>query len=194
VHPPHCQEGKYSEIFYDKNSGLIQGLGPATIGQPFFIGAAVIEQEALAEVPIEGPADFLETILQPAIRNEKAGVFVSERLWFDMGSPSLWLNTHLKLIDLVEKGDLSQRWRKRIESVNIRKSEGIWVSKSYGRPLKTANWVAPCYWHPGDPECNVRAPRLLGPCVVLYGAIPGRIEDALELSHGIGFNGHWVST
>ena len=182
VFPPNPL-GAYREISFDPHTGLIEHLGEVVRGKPYFMGAAVIEPEALANVP-EGPAEFVPTILAPAVAERKAGVFYSSGLWHDVGSPELWLDTHLALIEKLEANTLPERIRKRIEIVNDRICPGIWVSKRAPGQLQTVQWQAPAYWDPLS--SRVVAPKLLGPRAAVYGD-PG--PNASPLKDAIQFDG-----
>jgi MurNAc alpha-1-phosphate uridylyltransferase len=181
--------GKYREILFSGENSLIAGLGDLQAGQPFFIGAAVLEADALTEAPTEGAFEFVPHVLEPAIRAQKAGAFITQGSWFDVGNPALWLEAHLGLIDRLETGRIAPRWRKRIESVNKRLAPGIWVSSSSQLRHGTAEWVAPCYWSRSADTC-ADLPRTLGARAVLYGQAPRLSSETLQA--GIGFKGQWV--
>lgn len=178
--------GKYREILLDPSASLVRGLGELQSGRPFFVGAAVLETEALRNVPLSGPAEFVPTVLEPAIRERKAAYFLADGLWYDVGSPELWFRAHLELMELLETGRLPSAWRARVETVNRRIAPGLWVSKNAARPVRSADWAGPAYWNPWR-EASAEAPRELGPRAVLYGSTSGARRD------GIGFGGAWVS-
>jgi NDP-sugar pyrophosphorylase family protein len=171
--------GKYREIHLDLESGLVRGFGELTNGRPFFVGAAVLEAEALANVPPSGPAEFVPTILEPMIRARKAGFFLTQGIWKDIGAPELWLEAQLFLIRALETGHLPQSWRRRLEHRNRRAASEIWLGR--GR-ASVVDWAEPCYW-----DGVGRAPRSLGPRAVLYGELP-----RAPVGPGIGFHGLWV--
>lgn len=185
------QHEKYREILFDPSTSLITGLGEKVLGRPYFVGAAVIDPEALAQVPAVGPSEFVSHILMPAIRDGKAGVHLADGMWQDVGSPALWLQAHREVLRALETGRLSQTWRERLERHNQRVGWETWVSRAVpSRTLRTSGWAGPAYWSPwlgSDPK----APTSLGPDAVLYGAdVPGESPKL----QGIGFGGHWVST
>jgi NDP-sugar pyrophosphorylase family protein len=160
--------GAYREILMDPTSGLIQGLGEVVLGKPYFIGAAVIEPEAFAGISGDAPSEFLPQVLEPAIRNKKAGYFLTRGKWFDVGSPLLWSEAHQELMKLLELGNLSQVWRRRIETINHRIGQNVWISKKARRDFFTADWQGPAYFNDlGD--STARPPREFGPNAVLYG-------------------------
>lgn len=175
--------GKYREIRVE-SSGLVSGFGDVVEGKPFFTGAAILEEEALKNVPPEGPSEFRDMILAPAIAAGRAGAFVVNGLWRDVGSPELWHRTHFDLLEKLETGALTSRLRRRLDSANRRVAQGFWVSRKAGTVCRMQG-TAPCYWAPG--EGSFAAPRELGPEAVLYGSPASGV-----LAHGIGFAGRWV--
>lgn len=186
VFPAGPSGGKYRELFLDRQSGLITGFGELAEGRPFFVGAAILEPEALREVPPQGPAEFVPAILEPAIRDRKAGVFLSSGIWHDVGSPGLWLKAHAELIRALETRALPA-WRERIESVNKRIAPGIWISRRSRTHVPAAQWAGPAYWNPLRDE-TAHAPRELGPDMVVYGSCP---RDS-GLSRAICYRGLWA--
>jgi mannose-1-phosphate guanylyltransferase len=183
VFPEPPTTGKYREIYLDSETGLVSGFSPdLRTGRPFFIGSAVLEHDALRDVPMSGPSEFVPTILEPMIREKRVGFHLVRGAWKDIGSPELWLDSHLYLIRALETGRLAERWRKRIESVNRRLANEIWVSRSSSH-VSAMNWAGPCYYSGALP------PAVLGPSSVLYGA-PS--EDT-GLSAGIGLGGKWAA-
>lgn len=180
---------RYREIKFDSQQGLLTGLGEQMEGRPFFMGAMVLEPEAFSQVSLGEPAEFVPAVLQPAIQKRKAGVFLSAGTWFDMGTPELWRNTHLSMIQQLEGAsgsrDLNSLWRKRIESVNRRLNPGVWISRGTPRPPHLASWSAPCYWN--SRSGDLKFPVDFGPGAVLYG------EPSQESSQsGIGYGGQWI--
>ncbi len=176
--------GKYAEIITEP-SGLIQKIGPHCSGRPFFIGAAVFEPEALAHVPFGVPAETIPLIFQPAIDAGRAGfhgVTGGYGIWKDIGSPSLWLDAHLEIIERLETGRLPGSWRKRMEAVSERVSNGVWIGKRARRPRSPFSFSGPCFW-----DGQGLMPKSLGARAVLY----GETKDP-DLRNGIGFEGAWV--
>ena len=179
----------YSEVLTDSTLECVSGLGKLTTEGYFWSGAAILEQEALAHVPEIGPSEFVPTILHPALRDQKVGVFMSESPWFDIGSPSLWLDTHLNLLSLLEEKNqaltLFPRWRERILDLNYRISSGVWIRKGVelNRDLILRG---PLYiGFEGEQEDQFEE---LGPRCVVYDA---KISQR-RLSQGIGYCGFWV--
>jgi MurNAc alpha-1-phosphate uridylyltransferase len=167
--------GKYREIIMDRNTGLIRKLGDFAQGKPYFVGAAVMECDALDGISGTEPAEFVPKILEPAIRDQKAGFFLTEGQWHDVGSPELWGEAHFKLMERLETGKLSPLWRHRLESLNLRIGQNMWVSKRARRNFPTAEWHAPAYFSPdlnrdsSDQSGATHPPREFGPRAVLYG-------------------------
>lgn len=160
--------GMYREVQFDEQTSLVTGLGSLASDKPFFVGAAVLEPDALDHVPNEGPAEFVPTILEPAIHDGKVGVFVSSGEWHDVGSPQLWLEAHCALMRLLENRP-PLLWLKRVESINKRIAPGIWVLKGSKGYAGTADWKDPLYWNPLKDE-TARPPLSFGPRAVLYGS------------------------
>ena len=195
---------KYREIHFDSSRGLITSLGALAEGRPYFVGAAVLEPEALSSVPDGVPSDFVKSILEPAISSGRAGVYLSQGSWFDIGEPKLWLKTHLALINMMEQGQCqgasSVLWNGRIARHNLKLRDGIWVSrKSIGQGGEpgVSKWIAPCYWNGESPlsfsgdgregHSSTNLPQQLGPEAVLYGPC----REGGKYSRGIGFAGEW---
>jgi NDP-sugar pyrophosphorylase family protein len=192
--PADVQREKYREIHFDPATSLISSLGEHALGRPYFVGAAVIEPDALTGVPPEGPAEFVPTVLAPAIAEGKAGVFYTSGQWHDVGSPKLWQDAHIAMLRLLETGGLSRLWRARLEQGNKRIASQVWVSKDApARYLRTANWAGPAYWSPLR-DSTATAPGVFGPDAVLYGTAQGVSSVSTEeLSSGIGFRGVWTA-
>lgn len=179
---------RYREIGIDPLTGMVRQLGNLEEGRPFFVGVAVIEPEALAHLPEGRPLEFVPEILAPAIASGRAGAYMTEGRWHDIGSSALWLGTHLSLLDAMETGAVSPVWRKRIEKASRRSGDRAWVSRgAKGAPTAL---FGPAYL--GDAPTRARQedahwPRGLGPGAVLYGPMAG----AGELAAGIGYDGLW---
>jgi NDP-sugar pyrophosphorylase family protein len=180
---------KYREIFLgpsgSEDSGLIQGLGDLQSDKPYFVGAAILEPELFKDIATDQPSDFVEKILRPAISEKKAGYYLTEGKWFDIGSAPVWLETHLQLIRDLETGELSRNWRLRLEENNLRIAQQVWISRGARRDFKIAGIAAPAYFnHLGD--STAQPPALLGPDAVLYGDAHSFKGD---FSRRIGFRG-----
>jgi len=179
--------GKYREILFDADQGLVTGFGVPVEGRPYFVGAAVIEPEALANVP-GGPQGFVPTILEPAIREGKAGLYLAEGQWHDVGSPQLWLNTHTSLIEGLECGRMPALWRERVERSAKRVAPNVWVSRKGTKSFNASEWAGPVYWDAMGDE-TARPPQKFGPRAVMYGSAHSPGET---FSGGIGYRGVWV--
>jgi NDP-sugar pyrophosphorylase family protein len=184
----------YREIFFDRHTGLITALGDQQVGKPFFVGAAVLEPEAFASLPSGRPADFVEDVLRPAIQKQKVGYFMTKGSWYDIGSPLLWLKTHLSFLSRMETGDfrskVSRCWAKRVTQGNIRVGDRMWRSLRSPVPKTTTTWNSPCYL--GDSyKADIPAswPVHLGPNAVLY----GYNSEKNQFQNGIGFSNHWFT-
>lgn len=161
--------------------GLIRGLGALAQARPYFVGVAVVEAEAFGGVGSSEPSELVPRILEPAIRDSKAGFFLSSGCWLDIGAPELWARAHFELIRRMEIGSVAPEWRHRIESVNHRIGQEMWVSRRARRRFPTAEWWAPAYFNElGDPTAI--PPRRFGARGVLYGKArptPERFENAI---------------
>lgn len=190
VAPGSAQREAYREILLDPARGLVTGLGEKGYGKPFFVGAAVIEHDALAGIPASGPAEFVPTVLAPAIAEGKAGAFLADGHWHDVGSPGLWLESHLAMLRGLETGRLSRAWRERLERGNRRVAALAWVSKdASSRSIRTSGWAGPAYWNPLQ-DSTAAAPAALGPEAVLYGNAQGLGSG---FNSGIGYRGVWTA-
>jgi NDP-sugar pyrophosphorylase family protein len=189
VFPEPPTSGKYREIFLDAETGLVTGFSPdLRSGRPFFIGSAVLETDAFKNVPMSGPSEFVPTILEPMIRERRVGFHLVRGSWKDIGSPELWLDSHLFLIRGMETGKISKRWQDRIEKANRRIASETWVSRwaldsnAWKIRAQAATWGGPCYFSGEAP------PRELGPSGVLYDST----SISSCLSSGIGLGGKWM--
>jgi mannose-1-phosphate guanylyltransferase len=173
--------GSYREILMDEESGLVEGLGQVVPGKPYFASAAVIEPEALDGISTDEPSEFVPRILEPAIRDGKAGFHLTSANWFDIGSPALWSHAHVELMSLLETGQIPALWRKRIEAVSQRIGTRMWISKNAKRSFPTADWWSPAYFNHLQ-DTTAQPPREFGPNAVLYGdahSYRGRLQDAI---------------
>ena len=182
--------GEYREILcrWDPRApelGLVVGTGRKDRGVPFYTGVAIIEPELLVHLPANRELEFVPAILEPAIQAGKVGAVRTEGLWYDIGSPDLWLATHIDLIRRMETGHLPFLWRRRIELGNKRLADGVWISKrtphSMGSHLRLD---PPVYLDAAVPHS--RGSRLdLGPEAVAY----WHSDSPESFSHGIHWNG-----
>lgn len=178
----------YREIIVNPRTGLVESLGELRSEAPFFVGAAVLEPGAPAGVPASGPAEFVPSILRPAIERGLAGAWVTDGTWYDIGSPDLWMRAHLELLRQLETGErLPQNWRSRLESANRRVGHQAWIKKESLSRARFSRIAGPSYW--SALETEDRAPKNLGPFGVLYGQAP-----APDFERGIGFSGKFFRT
>lgn len=183
--PPSSKE-YYTEILLDHENGLISGLRERQTGKPGFASVAVIEPEALHEVPLGSPSELVAHVLSPAIEKKRAGYFMMDGFWLDVGSSKLWFEAHRFLVQGLETGRVPILWRKRIEKRNRRLGQEIWTSLDSPRILKTIDWSGPCYWSPsGDPSAE--PPTQFGPNAFGY----GELSEKQGLQNGIGFGRNW---
>ncbi len=193
VLPSGPRDAQYPEILYDGNERLVTGIGKPQSSRPFWTGAAVIEPEALLGVTQDGPSEFVPEILAPAIRNQRAGVFVEDGLWYDIGSPSLWLDTHFDLMRLFEstheKNDRIRLWEKRFLTTNDSLGKNCWAHTSQRTQLgkNTLEIQGPCYLG-GVNQVGVEKVQV-GPNAVIYDQMP---PLGVKIENGIAFGGYWV--
>jgi hypothetical protein len=193
VFPSGPINAHYPEILIDEKRGLITGIGKPKVSSPFWTGAAVIEPDALLGVPHSGPSEFVPEILLPAIRGQKAGLFLSEGIWSDIGAPELWLATHFELMRLFEMAESQNSrlkiWQERFSKINYSLGRNQWAHIS-NRPSLTRGAFkveGPCYL--GDGAHAPLANSQIGPHAVVYGQISEQVE---KLENGIAFGGYWV--
>ncbi len=203
VFPKAPLGGTYREVLFDSQTHLMTGLGELSTEKAFYIGAAILESESLVRVPTHGSSDFVSTILEPAVREKKVGVFLTSGIWCDIGTPSLWLDTHFTLISYLEAGYFPnprmKNWQRLLEEKNVRLQEGQWVYSQYARKCQNPVWSSPCYWgldssQSDDLNESQAIPQFLGPYGVLYGKLTSdQIALGAGKGKGIGYAGYWVS-
>ncbi len=160
-------EQQYSEILIDPEGERMSAIGEASTTGLMYSGSAVLEPEAVASLPLGSSADFVRDILLPAVQSYRVGVHVFSAPWLDIGSPRLWWNAHLQLMQRYEDGTLPESWGVLMERYCRRVDRGIWVSRGVS-VQKNARWSARSFWD-GAGE----APAALGPDAVLYGGWSG---------------------
>lgn len=189
THPSEC----YPEILFNSDRECVIGIGRSLPSGVFWSGAAVLEQEALANVPEKGASEFVPYILHPALQQQRVGALLMKSCWYDIGTPQLWLQTHFDLMDELESSrpssGLMSQWRKRLLQRNLQIRPGIWVDRrvpSLGQiPVRSPSYVG---WSEEAPFSDQGVPYSeLGPrCVVYGGVVP---QDALQ--RGIGYSRFW---
>ncbi len=191
VKPVAPGSGKYREILLDTERGLISGIGEPRIGRPVFVSAAVMEAEVLRGLPEDEVLETLPLIFKPAIAAGKAAYFLTDGIWLDVGSPRLWLEAHLELLDRLETGRIAPWIRRKIEAKNRRIGERVWVSERVSpralRRLPSEALCGPLYLGELPDARDV----VYGPRAVWYGH---KRSGAVEHKDGIGYGGVWVST
>lgn len=148
THAP--QGGNYREIIIDRRRQLVTGLGELRPQSTFYTGVSIIHPEAIPDsIATDQPSDFIKEILEPAIRRGKVGVYLVDTQleprsmrWFDIGSPKLWWETHLRWIELLEEDEfpttLSNRLKKRARRIrpnlwsDVADLNADWTARSQG--------------------------------------------------------------
>ncbi len=120
--------GSYRELFTDESTGLITGFGEKKSKVPFYSGVAVFDPRCFQSLPLGQVAEFVPSVLEPLIRANKVGFQWSDNLWFDVGSPELWWQTHFDLRREYEAGNLPHSWQQVLDQ----RASGVYVSESQG--------------------------------------------------------------
>lgn len=146
---PGRRTGAYREIGLDPDAvtrkdpgGLILGAGEVVAGKPFFAGIAVLEREAVESLHHGVASDFLQAILKPAIASQRAGYHlwgadagsgIDSALWFDIGTPGHWHETHFEVERLIKSGQCPRGWQGKIAAA--RASGGFTLSERPARVI-----------------------------------------------------------
>jgi NDP-sugar pyrophosphorylase family protein len=69
-------------------------------GGYLFTGCHVIDEEVLDRIPPEGPSDIVRDVYRGLAEEGRLGSVVHEGFWWEFGTPALYLEGSLKLIDL----------------------------------------------------------------------------------------------
>ncbi len=162
VHPCSSTGEAYREILFDPRSGLMTGLGEKSLYAPFFTGFSIMDPSALEGLEVGKPRDFVRDVLLPAQQRGQVAVFADRGHFFDVGTPRLWWQTHLRLLDMLEMGHIPPPWRERIERNCVRVAPRVWRSK------RTSGWIHRSEWHS---PTFVDAPALRGGSVFGPGAV-----------------------
>ena len=121
--------GSYRELFTDETSGLITGWGDKKNRVPFYSGVAVFDPRCFLPLSQDAPSEFLPSVLEPLIRAGRVGFDWSESLWFDIGSPELWWQTHFDLKREYQANRLPAEWKSAIDAgisrVRVSEAEGV---------------------------------------------------------------------
>ena len=103
-------------LHWDSQTHLVTHYSQDPIAQrPFFCGAAIVEPEALRHLPLGVPAEFVPEVLAPAVAQHRVAMATFRGGWWDIGSPELWVHSHLDLERLAESDSLTARIKSRLE-------------------------------------------------------------------------------
>ncbi len=154
----------YRRINVDEGSSTISGFAGLEREVPFYAGVAVLEGDAVQGISGDRPSEFVPEILEPAIRDGKAGFFWLDdaAIWEDVGSPELWWHAHARVIQSWET--LPSYWRDRLNA-ELLNHHGVVLPK--GSPVTGIHTRAPAFW-----DGSGTAPDRLGPGEFIYGERP----------------------
>jgi NDP-sugar pyrophosphorylase family protein len=167
------------------SGGRVLGLGATGTQVPFYAGVAVIEPELLKRLPPGVPLEFVPSILEPSLRDGHAGAHFFEGDWIDIGSPRLWRDAHLQLMEGLETGSLSPLWRRRIELAARRIGDRVWTSVG-SENRKSSPETAPSVFIGSANQTPPNGWRSVGPRAVVYGPAPQGVD---HLENGIAWEG-----
>lgn len=68
-------------------------------GKYLFTGCHVIEEEVLDRIPDDGPSCIVRDVYRPLAEEGRLGSFVHDGFWWEFGSPELYLDGSLHLLD-----------------------------------------------------------------------------------------------
>ncbi|RYZ69941.1 MAG: hypothetical protein EOP09_06830, partial [Proteobacteria bacterium] len=127
--------GKYREIILNRNGQLVSSLGDIKENSTFYTGVAIIHPEAIPDsIPLDRSTDFIKEILDPAIKRGRVGVYMLDTeierdpmRWFDIGSPKLWWETHLRWIEMLEDDEFPTTLRNRVLKRARKLKPGVWT-------------------------------------------------------------------
>lgn len=155
----------YREIYVD-GGGRITGYGSKKQNSLFYTGVAVVDPSLLRSVSPKVPSEFLQEILDPAIRRGEAFAVEHRGLWMDLGSPELWAHAHFALMRRLDDAQAPERIRARVAQTSFRVTDGFWLSRSFksipagdfsevylGNTLYRGTSAHQCVWY-GDVSCN----------------------------------------
>ncbi len=175
----------YREFQYDSHSSLLLHLGDFSCDRPFYVGAGVMESSLLHSISKEAPSEFIPSILMPALKKNRIGIYRTQGPWCDIGTPALWFQAHLDLMQFWEEKTLPDSWKKLIETHHQRLAPYQWSRKGF--ESLSRNWRSPVFWSSLSEEVSYFE-ECLGPRTILYGESPqGSVKN------GIGFLGKWVN-
>jgi NDP-sugar pyrophosphorylase family protein len=114
----HCQSGRaatlvlaprrpgYSVVDVDADGRVLSLAGEPraerrrVAGQHLFTGCHVMEEEVLDRIPPQGPSHIVSNVYRELAREGRLGSFMHDGFWWEFGSPELYLEGSLRLLDL----------------------------------------------------------------------------------------------
>lgn len=95
----------YSVVAVDGDARVISLAGRPTVdpkdvfARYLFTGCQIIDEEILDRIPADGPSDIVRDVYWAMAREGTLGSYVHEGFWWEFGSPRLYLEGSMKLID-----------------------------------------------------------------------------------------------
>ena len=94
----------YSVVLRDVENRVVSlgGEPPAdlerTAGEWLFTGCHVIEEDLIDRIPLEGPRCMVQDVYRPLLAEGRLGSYLHEGFWWEFGSPELYLEGCLRLL------------------------------------------------------------------------------------------------
>jgi len=93
----------YSAVEIDDErriTGFALGSGNGVDQGLMFTGVHIIEEELLDLIPEEGPSDIVRDVYLDLVKQRRVGAFIHDGFWWEFGSPALYLEGSLRLLEL----------------------------------------------------------------------------------------------
>jgi len=99
----------YSEVLWDSADRVISLAGAprvspsAVAGAGLFTGCQVLSEEVLERIPAGRSSDIVRDVYRPLAAEGRLGAFHHQGFWWEFGSPALYLEGSLRLLDLAPR-------------------------------------------------------------------------------------------
>jgi mannose-1-phosphate guanylyltransferase len=99
----------YSRVDVDRQGRVLSLAGspvcdPARVaGSHLFTGCHIIEEEILDRIPVGRPSDIVREVYRPLATEGGLGSFFHDGFWWEFGTPELYLEGNLRLLDLPDE-------------------------------------------------------------------------------------------